>query len=107
MGYLLLLLAIAVEVVATVALKLSAGFSRLWPSVVVVVGYTVSFALLSWVLRRGMPLSIAYALWSALGTAVVATIGVLLLDEPMRLVQAFGLGLIIAGVVLLHLGEAS
>jgi len=107
MGYLLLLLAIAVEVVATVALKLSDGFSRLWPSVVVVVGYTVSFGLLSWVLRHGVPLSIAYAVWSALGTAGVATIGVLLLDEPMRLAQVLGLGLIIAGVLLLHLGTTS
>ena len=102
-----MMLAIAIEVVATVALKFSDGFTRLRPSVVVVVGYTVSFGLLSWVLRHGVPLSVAYAVWSALGTAAVATVGVLYLDEPMQLLKAVGLVLIVVGVVLLHVPHGS
>lgn len=105
MSFLLLPLAILAEVVGTISLKLSHGFTRPVPSVVVAVGYILSFVLLAEVLKRGMSVSFAYAVWSAAGTALVATIGVLYFGEPLRALKAIGLVLVIGGVVALHLGE--
>ena len=65
--YLYLAAAIVGEIAATVSLKLSEGFSRLWPSVVVVLGYVVAFTALSRALKLGMPVGVAYAVWSAIG----------------------------------------
>ena len=106
--YGLLLAAIAIEVVATTALKASDGMSKLVPSVIVIVGYVVSFYMVAVILKR-MDLGVVYATWSALGTAAIAIIGVVIYDDAMTIWRAAGLILIIAGVMLLNLsgGHAS
>ena len=106
--YGLLLVAIAIEVVATTALKASDGMSKLVPSVIVIVGYVVSFYMVAVILKR-MDLGVVYATWSALGTAAIAIIGVVIYDDAMTIWRAAGLILIIAGVMLLNLsgGHAS
>jgi multidrug transporter EmrE-like cation transporter len=106
--YGLLLAAIAIVVVATTALKASHGMTRLVPSVIVVVGYVVSFYLVAILLKR-MDLGLVYATWSALGTAAIAIIGVVIYDDALTIWRVAGLFLIIAGVMLLNLsgGHAS
>ena len=106
--YGLLLVAIAIEVVATTALKASHGMTRLVPSVIVVVGYVISFYMVAILLKR-MDLGLVYATWSALGTAAVAIIGVVIYDDALTIWRVAGLFLIIAGVMLLNLagGHAS
>jgi len=104
--YLLLALAIVAEVSGTVSLKLSEGFSKLGPSIIVVLGYGVAFTALALVLKLGMPVGVAYAIWAAAGVALVAIIGVVFFKEQMTLAMAGGLVLIIGGVVLLELGSA-
>ncbi|MBF6148359.1 MULTISPECIES: multidrug efflux SMR transporter [Nocardia] len=106
MMFLFLGLAIVTEVSATVSLKLSEGFTKLVPSLVVVVGYVAAFIFLSQALKRGMSVGVAYGVWSAIGVALVATIGVLFLDEPLSAVQIGGIALLIAGVLALELGGA-
>jgi small multidrug resistance pump len=98
--------AILLEVCGTTALKLSDGFTRLLPASVVVVCYVASFAVLSLALR-GIALSTAYAVWSGVGTALVATIGILWFGEPAGLWKLVSLALIIAGVAGLHLAGHS
>jgi small multidrug resistance pump len=104
--YLLLAIAILSETCATVSLKLSNGFTRVVPSIVVAVGYLASFVLLSIVLKRGLPVGVVYAIWSAVGVALVALIGAVFLHETLTLWQLLGLGLIIAGVAVVELGAA-
>ncbi len=104
MPWLLLFGAIVSEVIATTALKLSAGFTRVVPSVVVVVGYIVAFALLSQALTRGMALGVAYGVWAAAGVALVAIVGAVFLGEGMTWIQVGGIALVIAGVLALELG---
>ncbi|HVQ88629.1 MAG TPA: SMR family transporter, partial [Actinomycetes bacterium] len=79
--WLLLACAIASEVTATLALRMSDGFSKFWPAVVVVIGYGTSFVLLSLILRTGLAIGIVYAIWSAFGVALVSVLGVLLFDD--------------------------
>lgn len=104
MPYLLLAIAIAAEVSATVSLKVSDGFSKLGPSIVVVVGYVIAFVALAAVLKLGMPVGVAYAVWSAIGVAAVALIGVFFLNEPINLTMIAGLVLVIGGVALVEVG---
>jgi small multidrug resistance pump len=104
-SWLLLLGAIAAEVAGTFSLKLSEGLSRAGPTLMVVVFYGLSFYLLSLVLRR-MDVGVAYAVWSGLGTALVAIVGVALFGEEMTAARALALALIIAGVMLLNLSGA-
>lgn len=106
MTWILLTVAIVAEVTATISLRLSDGFSKLAPSVVVVVGYVIAFTALSFALKRGLPLGIAYAIWAAAGIALVALIGALFLDERLTTVQVGGLALVVAGVVALEVGGA-
>ncbi|MFC8783804.1 multidrug efflux SMR transporter [Streptomyces nigra] len=105
MGYLLLAGAIAAEVAATTAMKYSEGFSRLLPSVLTALGYLISFTLLAQTLKT-ISVGTAYAIWAGVGTATIATIGVLFLGEGMTAVKAAGIALIILGVVVLNLGGA-
>jgi small multidrug resistance pump len=102
-SYLFLFGAIFAEVTATSLLKSTEGFTRLLPTVVCLVGYSVSFALLALSISRGMQTDVGYALWSAIGTAAIVLIAVVFLDSPMSLAKAVGIGLIIAGVVTLNL----
>ncbi|MEU0739729.1 multidrug efflux SMR transporter [Streptomyces sp. NPDC006134] len=105
MGYLLLAGAIAAEVAGTTAMKYSEGFSRLWPSLLTLLGYLISFGLLAQTLKT-LSIGTAYAIWSGVGTAAIATIGIVFLGEGMTLAKAAGIALIIVGVVVLNLGGA-
>ena len=104
MPYLLLAGAILAEVLGTTALKFSHGFSRLWPSVATVVGYGISFVLLAQTLKS-MAVGTAYAIWSAVGTALIVLIGILFLGERLTVARMAGIALIIVGVVVLNLSE--
>jgi len=106
MTLLFLALAIVFEVTATVSLKLSEGFTKVVPSIVVVVGYCGAFFFLSQALKRGMSIGVAYGIWSAIGVAAIAIIGVLLLDEKLTMIQVGGIAMVILGVVALELGGA-
>ncbi|MBM7438271.1 multidrug efflux SMR transporter [Streptomyces sp. HB132] len=105
MGYGLLAAAIAAEVAGTTAMKYSEGFTRLWPSVVSVLGYVLAFALLAQTLKT-LSIGTAYAIWAGVGTAAVAAIGMLWMGEPAGLAKLAGIALVIAGVVVLNLGGA-
>jgi small multidrug resistance pump len=105
-AYVFLALAILSEVAATVSLQLSDGFSRVGPSVVVVTGYVVAFALLSQALTRGLSLGVAYGTWAAAGVALVAVIGAGFLGQTLNWVQVGGVVLVIGGVLALELGAA-
>jgi small multidrug resistance pump len=96
-----LALAIGTEVVATTALKLSDGFTRLPWAAVVVVGYGISFYAMS-VALKSIPLGIVYAVWSGIGTAAIVLIGYVLFREVLDAVKLGGIGLIILGVVMLN-----
>lgn len=100
-GALLLSVSIVTEIIATIALKYSDGFTVLLPSIIVAIGYLTAFYFLSLTLHY-MPLSMAYAIWSGVGTAATALIGVFLFDDPFGLGIAFGLIFIILGVVFLN-----
>ncbi len=104
LSWILLGFAILTEVIATVSLKLSDGFTRWLPSTVVVVGYLVSFVLLAKLLTRDIGLGIVYTVWSAVGVALIALVDVIWFGERFTGVQIAGLFLIIAGVSALELG---
>jgi small multidrug resistance pump len=97
-AFLLLSLAIVSEVGATLALRMSDGFSRPMPSVVVVLGYGISFWFLALALKD-IPVSLTYAIWSGVGTALVAVAGVVAFGESMNVMKLASLGVIILGVV--------
>ncbi len=106
MAYVLLLIAIGAEVFATSLLKSTDGFTRLWPTVACLTGYAVSFAALSQAVKV-VPVGVAYAMWSGLGTAAIVAIGAAFLGEPITWVKLVGIGLIVAGVVILNMGGAT
>ncbi|MFJ6415433.1 DMT family transporter [Paeniglutamicibacter sp. NPDC091659] len=105
MHWFLLAAAIAAEIVATTLLKMSAGFTKPLATIGTVLGYGVAFYLLSMVLKY-VPLSMAYAIWSAGGTVVIALIGVLWFSEKLTLWQVAGILLAVAGVAMINLGAA-
>jgi small multidrug resistance pump len=102
---LLLVVAILIEVAATALLPRAEGFTNLGWTVAVVGGYSASIWLLAIVVRT-LPVSIAYAVWSGLGTAVVAMIAYFFLGEQMTLLKAASLAMIVAGVVGLNFAGA-
>lgn len=95
-------IAIVSEVLATSALKASEGFTRPWPSLIVVVGYLVAFYCLSLTLRS-LPVGVVYAIWSGLGIVLVSVIAWLLFGQKLDLPAIIGMGLIIAGVLVMNL----
>lgn len=105
-AWLQLLLAIVAEVVATSALKASDGFTRLWPAVIVVVGYSVSFYCLSLVLRA-IPVGITYAVWSGLGIVLITLAAWWLYGQTIDTAGLVGMGLILAGVVVVNVFSTS
>ena len=105
-AWLQLLLAIVAEVVATSALKASDGVTRLWPAVIVVVGYSVSFYCLSLVLKT-IPVGITYAVWSGLGIVLITLAAWWLYGQTIDTAGLVGMGLILAGVVVLNVFSAS
>jgi len=102
MPYLILFLAVAAETIGTTALQASQQFSRLGPSVLVVLAYAVSFILLGWVLKF-MPVGIAYAIWSGLGIVFIAVIGFLVFGQRLDTAALAGMALILAGILVIHL----
>ena len=101
----LLAVAIATEVVATAVLPRAEGFTDPGWSAVVVAGYALSIWLLTLVVRE-IPVSVTYAIWAGAGTAAIAVVGVLFLDEPVTVLKIVAISLIIAGVVLINLQGA-
>ncbi|TMC35806.1 MAG: multidrug efflux SMR transporter [Chloroflexi bacterium] len=105
LAWVLLIAAIATEVVGTLALRGSNGFTQLVPSVITVTGYVASFILLAIVLKS-MPVGIVYAIWSAIGIALVAVLGKLIFDDPVPPLAIAGMVLIVGGVVLVSASGA-
>ena len=102
MIWLYLVLAILLEVSGTTCMKLSQGFTKLVPSILLFVFYTLSMGMLTLALKK-IDVSVAYAVWSGVGTALIATIGVLWFKEPATALKLISIGLIILGVVGLNL----
>jgi small multidrug resistance pump len=100
MNWILLSLAIASEVTATSFLKASDGFTRLAPSVGVVIGYAVSFYLVSLTLRT-IPVGVVYAIWSAAGIVLIALIGYVIYHQALDVPAVIGIALILAGVIVI------
>ncbi len=104
MAYVYLALAILMEVIATTALKSSDGFTRLWPSLVAIIGYSLAFYGLSLCLRT-LPVGIVYALWSGLGIVLVTLLAWWIHDQRLDSTALLGMGLITAGVLVIQLGD--
>jgi small multidrug resistance pump len=102
MPYLILFLAVAAETIGTTALQASQQFSRLVPSLIVVVAYAISFALLAWALKF-MPVGIAYAIWSGLGIVLIAVIGFVIFGQKLDMPAVFGMAMILTGILVIHL----
>jgi len=105
LAWVLLVAAIATEVVGTLALRGSDGFSQLVPSVITVAGYVASFILLAIVLKS-LPVGIVYAIWSAIGIALVAVLGKLIFNDPVPPLAVAGMVLIVGGVILVSASGA-
>ena len=99
--YVALIAAIVAETIGTSALQASHQFTRLVPSLVVVVAYALSFYLLAMALKV-MPVGVVYAIWSGLGIVLIAIAGFVIFGQKLDLAAIIGLTLIIAGVVVLH-----
>ncbi|OMD42236.1 DMT family transporter [Paenibacillus odorifer] len=100
-GYIALGIAIASEVVGTTMLKMSEGFTQLLPSIGVIIGFIIAFYSLSISLRE-LPLSLAYAIWSGVGTVLTALVGMVVWGDPFGILTFAGIVLIVGGVVLLN-----
>lgn len=101
LSYLLLILAIVSEVVATSALKASDGMTRLWPASLVVAGYAIAFLLLAQTLKV-LPVGLTYAIWAGVGVVGVALVGAFFFGETMTPLKITGMALIIVGVMLVQ-----
>lgn len=102
MSWLYLALAIGAEIIATTALKVSDGFTRLGPSVLAASGYVIAFYFLALTLRT-IPVGVAYAIWSGVGIVAIALIGTIWFHQHLNIASVTGIGLIIVGVTLLQL----
>ncbi|MDJ0807904.1 MAG: SMR family transporter [Gammaproteobacteria bacterium] len=101
MGYLYLGIAIVAEVIATNALKASEEFTKLGPSIIVVIGYGAAFYFLSLVLKT-IPVGIAYAIWSGVGIVLVTLVAAIMFEQIPDIPAILGMGLIVAGVVVIN-----
>lgn len=106
MAAIFLATAILVEIVATLALRASDGFSKLGPTLLAVAGYVLAFALLSQALKT-IEVGIAYAVWAGVGTAAITVIGIVALGESSAALKLVGTALIVVGVVLLNVSSAT
>mgnify|MGYP001241887959 CR=1 FL=1 len=102
MHWLILSIAIVAEVIGTSALKASEGFSRLWPSLLVLAGYATAFYCLSLTLKT-IPVGIAYAIWSGAGIVLISAVGWVFYGQKLDAPALVGMGLIIAGVLVIQL----
>ncbi|WP_010094722.1 DMT family transporter [Ornithinibacillus scapharcae] len=104
-AYLLLFVAIISEVIGSSLLKASNGFKKILPSIGVLIGYAGAFYALSLSLKT-LPISVAYAIWAGVGTALTALVGIIIYKEGFNSKKLFGLVLIISGVIFLNIGGA-
>ena len=102
MGLSYLIIAIIFEVAGTTCMKLSHGFTKVVPSVLMIILYLLSLGSLTFALKK-MDVSIAYAIWAGLGTALIVTVGILWFKEPVTALKIISLGLIIIGVIGLNI----
>ncbi|WP_132259121.1 DMT family transporter [Paucimonas lemoignei] len=105
-NWIFLFIAILTEVIATTALKASDGFTRLWPSALVVAGYGIAFYCLALTLRT-IPMGIAYAIWSGVGIVLISAIAWLWYGQKLDMPAILGIGLIVAGVMVINLFSKS
>ena len=106
MAYLLLVIAIAAEILGTSLIKATDGFTRLWPTAGCLAAYTAAIWLLSAIVKE-LPVGVVYAVWSGLGTVAIVAVAAVFLDEPITLVKAAGIALVVTGVVVLNLSSAA
>ena len=106
MSYLYLLLAIVAEVIATSSLKATEEFTKPGPTLVMVAGYGLAFYFMTLALRT-LPLGITYAIWSGLGIVLISIMGLILYNEKLDLAAVIGMGLIILGVIVIHVFSKS
>ena len=99
--FIILFFAILSEVIATSSLKFSEGFTKPIPSVIVAIGYGLSFYLLS-IALKSMPIGVAYAIWSGIGLILTVIAGMILWKETLDLAKVAGVVLILAGIVLIN-----
>ncbi|MDB1088468.1 multidrug efflux SMR transporter [Streptomyces sp. ACA25] len=104
MVYVTLAGAILAEILGTTVMKYSDGYTKLWPTLGSLAAYGVAFTLLAQTLKT-MDIGVAYAIWAGAGTALIAAIGMLFLSEAVTLTRLAGVGLVIAGVVVLNIGS--
>lgn len=104
-GYFYLGLAILFEVIATSLLKATEEFSRLWPSLVVIIGYGLAFYFMTLSMRT-VPVGISYAIWSGAGTVLIAVIGAVAYEQRLDAPAVIGIALIVAGVVVINMFSA-
>lgn len=102
MDYLYLFIAILSEVIATALLKSSEGFSKFYPAIITVIGYIISFILLSLVLRT-IPMGIAYSYWAGFGIVFITIIGYIFYDQQIDFCSIIGIILIIIGIILIQM----
>jgi len=106
MCWVYLFLAIVLEVTGTTCMKLSEGFAKMVPSLLMFILYALSLSCMALALKK-IEVSVAYAVWSALGTALIAVVGIIWFKESLNPVKVVSLGLIIVGVVGLHLSQGT
>lgn len=104
--YLAVAVAIVSEIVATSALAASQGFTRPWPTLLPIVGYGLAFYFLSLTLNS-IPVGVAYAIWSGVGTVLITLVGWLMFDQKLDLAALAGIGPIAAGVVVMNVFSTS
>lgn len=101
-AYAYLLIAVIAETIATTALKAAEGFTRPWPSVVVVIGYAIAFYCLSLTLRV-IPVGVSYAIWSGLGIVLISVFGWVVYKQTLDLPAIIGMALILCGILVMNL----
>lgn len=106
MAFIYLAIAIISEVIATSALKASQGFTVLWPSVITIIGYVIALFFLSLTLKT-IPVGIAYAIWSGAGIILISTVGWFLFKQQLDTPALIGLGLMIAGIIVINVFSKS
>ena len=104
--YIYLIVAVAAETIGTTALQASQQFSRLAPSLIVLVAYGFSFYMLGLTLKV-MPVGIVYAIWSGLGIVLIAVIGLVVFGQKLDLPAVLGMAMILAGILVIHLFSGS
>jgi small multidrug resistance pump len=102
LNWIYLVIAIVSETIGTSALKQAEGFTKLWPSIIVLMGYSASFYFLSMTLKS-IPVGIAYAIWSGIGTTLITVIGWIYFKQSLNLPTLIGMALIIAGTIVINM----